>query len=315
MATYTGAKCNAISFPLGGIGTGCIGLAGNGRLIDWEIFNRPNKGSYNGFSFFSVKAETKDRIVMAKVLQGDLQPPYIGTLNRHSFRGVGFGPDRESMAGFPHFRDVAFTGEFPFATLDFRDAADDPLTVQLTAFSPFIPLNELDSSLPVAIFTYRITNTSLGELDVSVVGNLTNPFESEAVNAYVEDGGMKAIRLTSVAYTEHSPRFGDISLSTDCPDVSHQCYWYHGEWFDNLTVFWKEFTSPGRLQDRTYGDVRSGGTTYNMLDVGPLCVHKTLKPGESYDYRFVSTWSFPNFVNFVNYWNPGDSVTDGLPPM
>jgi len=26
-----------ISFPIGGIGSGCIGLAGNGRLVDWEI--------------------------------------------------------------------------------------------------------------------------------------------------------------------------------------------------------------------------------------------------------------------------------------
>lgn len=48
---YTGAKTSQISFPLGGIGTGSIGLAGNGRLIDWEIFNRPNKLSFNGFSF------------------------------------------------------------------------------------------------------------------------------------------------------------------------------------------------------------------------------------------------------------------------
>ena len=36
-------KVKNISFPLGGIGTGCIGLAGNGELNDWEIFNRPNK--------------------------------------------------------------------------------------------------------------------------------------------------------------------------------------------------------------------------------------------------------------------------------
>ena len=46
---YRGAKTSQISFPLGGIGSGSIGLAGNGRLIDWEIFNRPNKGSVNGF--------------------------------------------------------------------------------------------------------------------------------------------------------------------------------------------------------------------------------------------------------------------------
>ena len=55
---YRGAKTNQISFPLGGIGSGSIGLAGNGRLLDWEIFNRPNKGSVNGFSHFAIKAES-----------------------------------------------------------------------------------------------------------------------------------------------------------------------------------------------------------------------------------------------------------------
>ncbi len=37
---YRNARTTQISFPLGGIGAGAIGLAGNGRLIDWEIFNR-----------------------------------------------------------------------------------------------------------------------------------------------------------------------------------------------------------------------------------------------------------------------------------
>ena len=41
---YTGERTSEISFPLGGIGTGSIGLAGNGRLVDWEIFNNANKG-------------------------------------------------------------------------------------------------------------------------------------------------------------------------------------------------------------------------------------------------------------------------------
>ena len=38
---------SAISFPLGGIGTGCIGLDGSGHLVDWEIENHPNKESSN----------------------------------------------------------------------------------------------------------------------------------------------------------------------------------------------------------------------------------------------------------------------------
>ena len=40
--TYEGRFLREISFSLGGIGADSIGLAGNGRLIDREIFNRPN---------------------------------------------------------------------------------------------------------------------------------------------------------------------------------------------------------------------------------------------------------------------------------
>ncbi|MFW5845760.1 MAG: GH116 family glycosyl-hydrolase, partial [Planctomycetota bacterium] len=35
---------HAISLPLGGIGTGTIGLGGRGQLCDWECFNAPSKG-------------------------------------------------------------------------------------------------------------------------------------------------------------------------------------------------------------------------------------------------------------------------------
>ena len=46
-----------ISFPLGGIGSGCVGLSGDGRLIDWELHSRPNKQSVNGFTHFAIKAQ------------------------------------------------------------------------------------------------------------------------------------------------------------------------------------------------------------------------------------------------------------------
>jgi hypothetical protein len=72
---YRGSAAGAASFPLGGIGTGCIGLAANGRLADWEIFNRPSKGGLNGFTHFAVKAEAGDRVLDARVLVGDQSRP------------------------------------------------------------------------------------------------------------------------------------------------------------------------------------------------------------------------------------------------
>jgi non-lysosomal glucosylceramidase len=121
-AAYRGAKTRVISFPLGGIGTGCIGLSGRGRLVDWEIFNRPSKGSINGCSHFAIKAETAGRVVDARVLNADLPAPYAGDRIDTKFEGFGFGPARGTMAGLPHFRDASFQGDFPFAEVAFEDA-------------------------------------------------------------------------------------------------------------------------------------------------------------------------------------------------
>ena len=110
---YADNKTQQISFPLGGLGTGCIGLAGNGRLIDWEIFNRANKGSVNGFSHFAIKAESDNKVIDARILHGDLQGPYHGDLHAPHFQSFGFGPRREHLTGMPHFDAVDFRGEFP----------------------------------------------------------------------------------------------------------------------------------------------------------------------------------------------------------
>ena len=135
---YTNRKTREISFPLGGIGTGCIGLSGNGRLIDWEIFGRPNKGGRNPYSFFAIKAERDGVVLDARVLNGDLQPPYTGYYVREAFHGYGHGPERDTMAGMPHFADADFLGEYPIAALDFQDG-EFPGAIPLRAFNPMIP--------------------------------------------------------------------------------------------------------------------------------------------------------------------------------
>src|SRR5436190_20775748 len=153
---YRDEHLNQISFPLGGLGTGCIGLAGNGRLIDWEIFNRPNKGSVNGFSHFAIKAERDGKVIEARVLNGDMAPSYSGEVHAPMWRSFGWGPRREYMTGMPHFKSVEFRGEFPIAELAFTGTAF-PGKVSMLAFNPFIPLNEKDSGIPAAFFEFSVT--------------------------------------------------------------------------------------------------------------------------------------------------------------
>ncbi|NLC67829.1 MAG: hypothetical protein GX754_03370 [Clostridiaceae bacterium] len=299
---YRGAKTREISFPLGGIGTGCISLSGNGRLIDWEIFNRPNKGSLNGFSHFAIKAEVSGNVVDARVFNGDLQPPYSGDYGKSHFRGFGFGPDRGTMAGVPHFEDVEFRGEYPVATLKFIDPGF-PAEVEMKAFNPFIPLNDKDSTIPGAFFEIEITNTQSQPINYTIALSLNNPFPiGTSVNTYKKFENIHLIKLGTNKYEEDEPGFGDLCIATDADLVSYQEYWYRGRWFDNLGIFWREFTAPGLLKNRKYPVVMQGENQYpGSHDMCTLAAHVEATPGEKKAILFIITWNFPNFLN---YWNP-----------
>jgi len=56
---YDSQSLYRISMPIGGIGTGCVGLGGRGELRDWEIMNVPSEehfkdGECNNTPYFSM---------------------------------------------------------------------------------------------------------------------------------------------------------------------------------------------------------------------------------------------------------------------
>src|ERR1700722_557753 len=74
--TFTGRHLGEIAFPLGGVGAGSISLGGRGQLRDWEVFNRPDKGTSVSYAFPSIWARSGDGKPVARVLEARLQPPY-----------------------------------------------------------------------------------------------------------------------------------------------------------------------------------------------------------------------------------------------
>lgn len=75
---FQGRKLRMISFPLGGVAAGSIGLGGRGQLINWEIFNRPNKGFRPTYSFPSIWVRAGSGKPVARVLELRILPPYEG---------------------------------------------------------------------------------------------------------------------------------------------------------------------------------------------------------------------------------------------
>lgn len=297
---YSGEHLKEISFPLGGIGSGCIGLSGDGRLVDWEIFNRPNKGGINGYSHIAVKAKWGDRVV-TKVLNGDLQKDYIGKYQDSRYSAYGHGAEKYSMCGFPHFKNVEFDGEFPIAALTFTDE-DFPGKVKLTAFNPFIPLDAKNSSIPGAFFAVEIENDTNLDIEYQIAISVQNPFDVSQ-NVSCCDAGISYINLKNAGDAETAAGYGDLTVATDCGSVFAQSYWYRGGWQDSVVSYWNDFHSNQDISQRTYENP-------GKKDTCTLCAKMPVQAGTCETSKFVLTWNLPNCYN---YWSPyqqdGNDVT------
>ena len=287
---YVGQYTKEISFPLGGIGTGSIGLGGDGRLIDWEIFNKPSKGSINGYTHFAIRAIQGDKITAA-VLNGDIQKEFIGQYKKSNFTGYGFGPSNQKMCGFPHFKNVEFNGEFPLALLDFKDDKF-PANVNMTAFNPFIPLDAKNSSIPAAFFEFEVENITSENVEYQIALSVANPYK-DSINKADINNRVKTLTLLNNGTGKDELKHGDLTLATDCDTAYTQTYWYRGGWQDSIVSFWNEFSNEKHINERIYDD-------QGRYDTGTLIAEIKLCPKEKKKVKFILSWNVPN--NY-NYWN------------
>jgi len=300
---YSGRNLEQISFPLGGIGTGSVGLSGYGGLRDWEIFNRPNIGGILPFTFPILYAKAKGEAPVCRVAQGPVPPPHIGG---------GMGDPCVNGEGFPHMDGSTFRGEYPFAWIDF-ESRKLPVTVSLEAYNPFIPSCPDESGFPAAILKYTLKNKRRKPVEATLAWSLFNPIGATGladqdraagpaesgygrnVNRFIERGGLRGLEFASEKWAADHPRFGSLALTTPEKRVTVMKYWSREGWFAPKHEFWDVFSATGRLPDHDYGPSEDGQTT-----PGALGVRVTLKPGASKTVTFYITWYFPNFEM---YWH------------
>lgn len=294
---YSGENKREISMPMGGIGTGCIGLASNGLLIDFEIFNRPNKMSNNGFTFFAVKAEKDGKICDIRALQTDAKITHTGfdrLPGKNFFSNIGWGPDRTTLGGFPHFPESDFIGSYPFGEIDFA-YEKFPGKIHLNAWNPLIPLNDTDSSIPAVFMEYEITNDTSDVIDYTFYGVLNNPFNF-SVNGFSESRNekIKYLKFTSSNEKLKKHEKGEMCIGVYGDNIKYQEYMFRGSWFDNLQTLWNNMNE-GELVNRTY-EPEEG-----RKDAGVISTKLTLAPGQKNKVRFIISWYMPYALNF---WNP-----------
>ncbi len=182
-AWYSGEDLKHIGMPVGGICCGHVYLGGDGRLWHWDIFNQLIRTGYRGPHYaepmatdtgidlgFTIRARTGDK---------DMVRPLDAT-------------------GFP---GVRFRGAYPIGFVEYNGDGF-PLRVSLEAFSPFSPLEVDDSSLPLTVMRYTISNVSKNKVEIALAGQMSNPVLQHSGN---DNGGeyVNSVRQQSGATCLH----------------------------------------------------------------------------------------------------------------
>jgi uncharacterized protein (DUF608 family) len=150
---YRGAELEKIGMPVGGICAGQLYLGGDGRLWHWDVFNQQihtGGGSY-----------AKPPLPSAPLDQG------------FALKITAAGKVQVRSLDLRGFTAVSFRGEYPIGLVEYRDASS-PVAVSLEAFSPFIPLDAEDSSLPATILRFTVKNLSSENVEAELAGWLEN---------------------------------------------------------------------------------------------------------------------------------------------
>jgi len=320
LKTYRGEYLRRIAMPIGGIGTGSVSLGGRGDLRDWELCNRPAKGFRPGTAFFALWTRNASGATTTRVVEGPLDPVDF----------EGSSGCNQPHHGLPRFADAEFQSAYPFGRVTLTDSGV-PVTVALEAFNPLIPADADASGLPVAVLRYTLTNTSTGDLDVAVCGNLQNFIGSDGVLndckdnvvSFRDDGALKGLFFSSQGVDPASPAWGTFALTTDSRgDVTYREHWPQLSWGGGVLDYWDDFSDDGRL------DLR--GPTGSDTPIGSLATRLTLAAGETADVQFLLTWRFPNrrswtdadayvgnyyATQYADAWDAAKQISDRLPNL
>ena len=315
-----------VAMPIGGIGTGTVALCSDGSLRQWQLHNIGNHAGALPFSFFAIRATRIEppldevRVLQAAAIPESTHTPLVADdvapAWQHDLLGRHHGMQR-----------VEFGGTYPMATVEYFDPAL-PLTVELEAFNPLVPLDVADSSIPVAQFTFRITNTdplpihgtlgvtaqnAVGWDGISPIAGVAGAGYGGNTNRVHRAGGWTSVVMENNGLPADSPAAGQMVLGVDHPRASVLTQWRDPDEF--ITFLRSRALASGAFRldlDRSIPDPQrhapraavgpSGpGTTWNT----GIGVPFDLPAEGTTEIRVLLAWHFPNrFVDFEQFGPP-----------
>ncbi|KAG6508070.1 non-lysosomal glucosylceramidase-like isoform X1 [Zingiber officinale] len=158
----TGITCQAV--PLGGIGSGSIGRSYKGDFQRWQLFPglcEDQAVIANQFSAFISRSDGKKYSTV-------LSPGNADLIKKNSISGVGSWD--WNLKG----QNTTYHALYPRAWTVYDGEPDPDLKIVCRQISPFIPHNYKQSSYPVAVFTFTLTNLVKTAAEVTLLFSWAN---------------------------------------------------------------------------------------------------------------------------------------------
>lgn len=343
MVDYSGEHLEAISFPVGGVGSGAVHIDGRGVRHSWMIFSRywggcvpPDKPLVR--SNYFVRANERVPRDEPKVL-----PWYMSYVPDSYFAVRVARPGGKAMVRvlqtvaegpFAPVGDLTIRAAYPLAWYTFHDD-DLAAKVSMRVWNPLIPDDLKDSSIPCAIYNITLENPTDAPLEVAVlatqqnavgftgVGRTINGVNSGGpsgqINRVVRDHGATTLHMTS-SIDKTNEGYGDLALATDSSDTTSNAAWYEPQ------RLYADFADDGRLDG-----VETAGPTSKGTVNGAIARSVTLEPGAKRTVTFVLSWYFPNARHagdgktnehlgvwegvgnqYANWWSSARAVADDV---
>jgi hypothetical protein len=172
----TGASRSGLN--LGGIGTGGVELRPDGRLHNWTMLNCRPWASYEARHGTHTVAPPRpaagDTDSLVRVARGEERPTYRRPFTGHGdMRATGQFLRQHKYFFLEVYESIEYRAHYPCVRLRHLDGAT-AVDLELTAWTPFIPRDVSNSSLPGAYLDFTVRNTARDAVAVSLVWQQQN---------------------------------------------------------------------------------------------------------------------------------------------
>lgn len=262
---YTNDYLNQVAFPIGGIGAGMFCLEGTGAISHVSLENHPDMTN-EPYAFAALYVEGYR--YGAKVLEG--QVPKWKIFNAPE-SALGRG---DKTYGLPRFRKTTFHARFPFGFVNLSDP-EFPIEVRISGWSPFIPTDADNSSLPCGALEYEFTNTTSSEKKTIFSFNSKNFIDVKGQIHDVKNGFILGKKESSKG----------LAIFVDNESSTVDYCWFRGGWFDSQTILWNNISQGHIVQNNPINESSPGASIYVPL---------VLQPGEKKTIRVHFCWYLPD---------------------